>query len=140
LPPYNGYATRYPVPGSDTNTWGYILLNLLSVSITSSGALNSDAVASASRTISVQTGAYSPSSSISEIVLANATSNAITVTLPSAVNNNNIYIVKKTDSSSNTVTLATSSLQTIDGSLTAIMKVQYASIMVASDGSNWNLV
>jgi hypothetical protein len=140
MPPYSGYPTRYPVPGSDTNTWGFVLLNFLNVSHTSTGALSSSAVATASRTISIQSGAYSPSSSISEIVLANATSGNITITLPSASSNNNLYTVKKVDNSSHTITISTSASQTIDGGASATLKVQYVSLALVSDGSNWNIV
>lgn len=140
MPPYNSYPTRYPVPGSDTNTWGYILLNLLNVSINSDGSLSSTAVATASRTISIQSSAYSPSATISEVVLANASSGSITITLPSATSNTNLYIVKKVDNSSNNVTIATVSSQTIDGGSTAVLRVQFVSVMLVSDGSNWNVV
>jgi hypothetical protein len=140
MPPYSGYPTRYPVPGSDTNTWGFVLLNFLNVAHTSTGALSSTAVATASRTISVQSGAYSPSATISEIVLANASSGIITITLPSASNNNNLYTIKKVDSSSHNITISTTSSQTIDGGTSAILKVQYVSITLVSDGSNWNVV
>lgn len=70
-------------------------------------------------------------------VLGNAASGAITITLPTAVGLKRTYTVKKTDSSANTVTVATASSQTIDGATTKALSTQYASITIQSDGSNW---
>jgi hypothetical protein len=98
------------------------------------------ALPSGSYLTSVQTGTYAPGSSQSEYVLANATSAGFNVTLPTAVGNPYTYTIKKTDSSTNTVTVATTSSQTIDGSTTALLKVQYVSLTVVSDGSNWLVV
>jgi len=75
-----------------------------------------------------------------EIVFVNAASASVTITLPTAVGNACIYRIKKTDSSGNTVVVATTSSQTIDGGTTAIINMQYASISVASNGSNWFVI
>lgn len=75
-----------------------------------------------------------------EIILVSASGGGVTITLPTAVGNTNQYTVKKTDSSGNTVTLATTSSQTIDGGTTAVLRVQYASISVVSDNSNWYII
>lgn len=75
------------------------------------------------------------------IVLANAASAAITVTLPTAVGiGGRIFSVKKTDTSSNLVTLATTSSQTIDGETTAEISSAYTSLAVVSDGANWHIL
>jgi len=74
------------------------------------------------------------------VILADATSGNLTMTLPTAVGTTNGYTVKKIDSSSNTVTIATTSSQTIDGGSTAVIRVQYASISVVSNGSNWLII
>jgi hypothetical protein len=65
-------------------------------------------------------------------------SGTTTLTLPTAVGNSNRYTVKNTGSA--TVTVATTSAQTIDGSATATLPVQYTSIDLISDGANWNVV
>jgi hypothetical protein len=65
-------------------------------------------------------------------------SGATTITLPTAVGNTNLYTVKNTGS--NTVTIATTSSQTIDGSLTITLPVANTSADIVSDGSNWRLV
>jgi len=75
-----------------------------------------------------------------DIILANAAGGVLTITLPTAVGSTKVYAVKKIDSSANTVTVATTGGQTIDGGATAVMKVQYACVTVASDGANWFVV
>jgi len=63
------------------------------------------------------------------------TSNTFTATLPTAVGIfGKIYIVK--NSGSGTITVNTTSSQTIDGSATKNL-LQYQSIQVQSNGSNW---
>lgn len=74
------------------------------------------------------------------VILCNCTSNSITINLPTAVGNTAIYILKKTDSSANTVTVDPNSTQTIDGGSTAVLQVQYESITVVSDNSNWMVI
>jgi hypothetical protein len=88
------------------------------------------------QTVATKSASY-PVTTNDEVILANAGSTPITITLPTAVSNTNLYVIKKIDSSGNNVTVATTSSQTIDGGTTAVIKVQYASISVVSDGSNW---
>lgn len=61
-----------------------------------------------------------------------------TITLPTAVGNTNLYNIKMTGT--NVVTIATTGGQTIDGSASAAISVQYVSIDLLSDGANWNIV
>lgn len=61
-----------------------------------------------------------------------------TLTLPTAVGNTNIYSVKNTGVA--TVTIATTSAQTIDGSTTASLPVANTTLTLVSDGSNWQIV
>lgn len=70
-------------------------------------------------------------------VLVDATSGNITVTLPTAVGANIPYIVKRKDATSHTVTIATTSSQTIDGATTVQIQFQYTSVTMVSDSSNW---
>lgn len=65
-------------------------------------------------------------------------SGTTTLTLPTAVSNSNLYTVKNTGG--NTVTIATTSSQTIDGSLTITLPVANTSVDIVSDGSNWRIV
>jgi len=65
-------------------------------------------------------------------------SGTINITLPTAVGNNNYYTIKNVGTG--TITIDTTSSQTIDGSLTAPIKVQYLSLTLISDGANWNII
>jgi hypothetical protein len=65
-------------------------------------------------------------------------SNTITITLPTAISNTNSYVIKNVGTG--TITINTTSSQTIDGSLTALIKVQYLSLTLISDGANWNII
>jgi hypothetical protein len=87
-----------------------------------------------------ETAAYSilPSDSI---VLLSAASAAFTSTLPTAVGVlGKSYTIKKIDSTSNVITIGTTSAQTIDGLTTAPLNTQDDTIEVISDGANWQVV
>jgi hypothetical protein len=58
-------------------------------------------------------------------------------TLPTAVSNTNRYTIKNTHTAS--ITLSTTSSQTIDGSTTFAL-IPNASIDVVSDGANWRII
>lgn len=74
------------------------------------------------------------------IILCNCTSGTITINLPTAAGNKAIFNIKKTDSSANTVTNDPASTETIDGGSTAVLQVQYESITLISDNSNWIII
>lgn len=65
-------------------------------------------------------------------------SGTTTLTLPTAVGNTNRYTVKNVDTG--TVTIDTTSSQTIDGGASALLTVQYTSVDLISDGSNWLII
>ena len=69
-------------------------------------------------------------------IIANCAS-ACTVTLPTAIANTDLYVIKRTGAG--VVTLATTSSQTIDGSLTVPENVVNQSLSLISDNSNWNI-
>ena len=76
-----------------------------------------------------------------DVILGDATSGAITITLPTAVGfSGKVFNIKKTDSSVNSVTIATTSSQTIDGALTAPLISQYQSFTLVSNGTNWSVL
>ena len=90
--------------------------------------------------VSTQTGAYTLSD-IDHLVVCNATTAAFTITLPSAVGcRGRAFYVKKSDSSNNAITVATTSDQTIDGSSSASVASQYAIVGAVSDGANWQVI
>ena len=66
-------------------------------------------------------------------------SGTTTLTLPTAVGNTNLYTVKNTGA--NTVSIATTSAQTIDGSASPItLPVANTSLDLISDNANWRIV
>lgn len=75
------------------------------------------------------------------VVLCNASSAAFTITLPaSSSNGGKIYNIKKTDSSGNAVTIDGNASETIDGDATKTLNLQYESITIICDGSNWHIL
>jgi hypothetical protein len=75
--------------------------------------------------------------------LVSAASGNVTITLPTAVGRKgHIYLIKRTDSTTaNTVTVATTSSQTIDGATTYVkLWAQYTFVQVQSDNSNWQII
>lgn len=69
-----------------------------------------------------------------------STSAGFTITLPTAVGcTGQIYVIKKISSDTNTITLGTTSSQTIDGVTTRKLWSQYEQFTVISDGSNWQV-
>jgi hypothetical protein len=76
--------------------------------------------------------------STDHVVLANATSGALTLTLPTAVGiTGRQYTVKKVDTTANGVTVATTSSQTIDGATTYNLTSRNQTASLVSDGANW---
>ncbi len=75
------------------------------------------------------------------LILANAASGAITIALPTAVGiSGKEYLVKKTDSSTNLVTIDPSGTQTVDGLLTVSTDFVNDVAAIQSDGANWRIV
>jgi len=71
-----------------------------------------------------------------ELVLATA---AITLTLPTAAGiKGKVYIIKNLISG--TITIDTDGSETIDGSNGTYLTVQYQTITIISDGTNWNII
>jgi prefoldin subunit 5 len=74
-------------------------------------------------------------------VLANASSGAITITLPTASGiAGRIYVIKKIDSSANAVTITPNTGQTIDGANSYALSTQYKYVVLQSTGSNWVII
>ncbi len=86
-----------------------------------------------------KTAAYTLTATDSTI-LADATSAAFTVTLPTPVGiSGRQYTIKKIDSSVNVVTIA-STAGTIDGAVTKALSAQWQAVRLVSDGVNWFVV
>ncbi len=74
------------------------------------------------------------------VILCDTTSNAITINLPTAIGNTATIVVKKINLGSNAVTVNADGSETIDDGLTAVINVQYVSISLVSDGTNWLII
>lgn len=74
-------------------------------------------------------------------IMIDATAGAIVVNLPaiSGLSGNREYVVKKIDSSANTVTVTASGADTIDGSGTSVLSAQYDFVRIIA-GSEWHVV
>lgn len=75
--------------------------------------------------------------SFDEVVLGDATSASITISLPTAVGRTDPITVKKVDFSQNFVTVDAFGSQTIDGVLTVALRVPWESITVVPHNGNW---
>ena len=91
-------------------------------------------------TVGVKTASFTPESEV-EWFRVNATSGAITVTLPLAADYPYRTIgVIKTDSSANAATLSRSGSDTFNGDTTVILNYQYQNVILKSDGiSAWDI-
>jgi hypothetical protein len=73
-----------------------------------------------------------------QIILADASGGAFTLTLPAASGNTGLtFYITKIDSSTNIVTIDGNSSETIDGTTTKLLGSQYDSIVITCNGSNW---
>lgn len=74
------------------------------------------------------------------VVLCGGTT-SYTVTLPTAVGiAGRMYQIKKNSTSAYTLTIGTTSSQTIDGSTSLAFTTQYNNYVVISDGANWSIL
>ena len=132
-----GTATTYSNPAISSPT-AVVALDQAQFGVSLIGATT--VYVSISRAISSVSGNFTIGST-STVVLADATGASLTVTLPTAVGiSGRVLTVKRTNSGANTVTVATTSSQTIDGALTQVLTSQYTSLDFISDGSNWSLL
>jgi hypothetical protein len=95
-----------------------------------------------SRLSPVQTVSASASVSLAtDVVIASAAASSVVITLPqAAMNRGRKILVKRSDDSANACSVAAASGQTIDGSASYALLVQFDSVTVISDGSNWFVV
>ena len=84
--------------------------------------------------VTSKTGNYTASDG--DIVLVDASGGAVTITLPSPTAGAKVR-VKKTDASTNVVTVSPSAAETIDGASSDSISKQYETYEYVSDGTNW---
>lgn len=90
--------------------------------------------------ISTKTTAYTLTND-DRVILGNTSTAGFTLTLPTAAGRTGqTYTIKKISSDANTLTVATTSAQTIDGAATLATATQYARWTVVSDGANWQVI
>lgn len=76
----------------------------------------------------------------SDINLVDATAGSILLNLPAPpVSAGRLLYIKKTDSSSNTVTIDQNSSETIDGGTQYLLYNQYEAVTLICDGTNWHV-
>jgi len=76
-----------------------------------------------------------------KLFLCDATGGAITASLPAAATCSGMTIaVKKTDASANPVTIQGNGAETIDGSNTYPISTQYAWVLLACNGTAWEII
>ena len=70
-------------------------------------------------------------------VLCDCSSNAITINLPFASQSGIQYVIKKVDSTADTVTILPNGSQTIDGAVSVTLIAEDEAVTLVSDGSGW---
>jgi hypothetical protein len=77
-----------------------------------------------------------------KLILVDATSAGVTITLPAAATAGNGFrvAIKKIDSSGNAVTIDGNLSETIDGNTTSTLSTQYDTENLISDGTNWHAI
>lgn len=75
-----------------------------------------------------------------DVIECDATGGAITITLPAAATiKGKILEIKKTDTSTNAVTVDGNSSETIDGATTLALPASNDAVVIQSDGTNWKI-
>ena len=98
------------------------------------------ATTSANYAFSTKTSNYTITST-DDVIAADAAGGAVTITLPTAAGiTGRQFTVKRINTGANTVTVATTGGQTIDGDATQILNLPQTSISMVSDGTNWVIV
>jgi hypothetical protein len=76
------------------------------------------------------------------MLLVDCTTGNKAVALPeySSIIKGQVFVIKKTDATANTVTISTSGSETIDGAATKVLTAQYQYIWIMADGTNWSVI
>lgn len=79
--------------------------------------------------------------STDKLLLGDATSGGITLTLPAAASSTGkVFMAKKIDSTGNAVTVKANASELIDGANTVVINSQYVAITMVSNGTQWYLI
>lgn len=132
--PNSGLANSTATIGNTTVTLGGTSTSLGNLT------LNNATTNGLTKALVTKTGNYT-ATTVDCTILGNAATGNITITLPTAASvAGRFYVVKKIDSTANTVTVATTSAQTIDGQSSKVLSIQYDGIQVQSDNANWVII
>jgi hypothetical protein len=106
---------------------------------------SADAILKSARdmAISTKTGAYTVTADDrNALIQGDATSASFSISFPTAASVGSGFKIsfKKTDSSTNTVTLDFNGSETADGQATYVMDTQYQAVLIVSDGTNWKIL
>jgi hypothetical protein len=159
--PNNGYGNNiviFSTGGSDVlnkasgNTTGYltILNQAVMLQYTASSGIwyvQSDDLPQSSISLGIShtvTTTYTMTTT-DHVIMADATSAAFTITLPTAIGFNGVYNIEAITSTTNTVTVNTTSSQTIEGASTTNLGTNasgalYSAVTLVSDGANWRIL
>ena len=74
------------------------------------------------------------------IILVDASSGVVTITMPAVTLQNNYINIKKIDTTVNRVLIVTPGAETIDGDVEVDITAAYESLQIVSDGSNWFVI
>jgi hypothetical protein len=92
-------------------------------------------------TVTAPTTGSTTTGSSNTLYLCNATGGAFAANLPSAATATNMVVAfKKTDSSTNAITITGHSTDTIDGVNTQSLSTQYQYLVLECDGTHWNII
>ncbi len=133
---------RLPNPGADDNVWGNILNDFLSVGHNADGTLKGNGAQALTAT-AVKTASYTAAAG--DLVPVDATSGAITITLPTTPADMSRVLVKKIDTSTNNVTVTRGGSDVFNKtggsvSLTLSLQNQALNIQYASSSGIWYVV
>jgi hypothetical protein len=97
--------------------------------------------ASASLAVASKTTTYTATSS-DDVITVDGSGGAWTLTLPAAASNTGkVFYIKRTDNTpANAVTIDGNASETIDGSTTYPLYTQNESVVIVSDGTNWQVI
>lgn len=118
-------------------------INGTSIGASTPAAVTASALSSTgSVMLPVRTISSSASAGSSDFVVkVNATSAAVTYTLPAAsASTNRILSIQKVDSSANAVTIAANGSDTINGATSQGISTQWGAITLQSDGTTWTVI
>jgi hypothetical protein len=74
------------------------------------------------------------------VLLCDCTNGGVGINLPPAGETTDCFVIKKIDSSTNTVPIIPFSGETIDGSASIEIKGQYTSLTLVTNGTDWDII